>query len=149
MTETIHGTALVFGTTGLLIRGPSASGKSLLARDLLSQAKALSIHGSLISDDRVKLSVKGGRLIGEAMPQTAGLIEIRNRGIAETRFQKSAIIRLIVDFAPPPDLERMPEEAELQTEIMGLTLPRQMLPAGQRVALDIVCEALKQAVARA
>lgn len=35
----VHGTAIVLGTTGLLITGPSGSGKSALALSCLSEVR--------------------------------------------------------------------------------------------------------------
>lgn len=138
MTEFEHATALIYGNLGLLIRGPSGSGKSLLARDLLTHARTSSTFAALVGDDRVHLRVQGGRLIAEPHPRTAGLMEVRYHGIIETHYRKQAVIRMVVDFVPQDSLERMPEEGEFQINIMGLTLPRQILPAGQRVALDLV-----------
>jgi len=138
MTQFEHATALIYGNLGLLIRGPSGSGKSLLARDLLTHAKTASIFAALVGDDRVHLRVQGGRLIAEPHPRVTGLLEMRYRGIIETDYRKQAVIRMVVDFVPQDSIERMPEKGEFQINIMGLTLPRQILPAGRRVPLDLV-----------
>lgn len=141
MMEYTHATAVLVGTVGVLIRGPSGSGKTLLARDLIDQARTRSILGILVGDDRIGLRVRGGRLIATPHPDIAGLIEVRYRGLVETHFRQAALIRLVVDFVPQQDLDRMPEETEFQIEIMGLTLPCQKFPAGQRVAPDLITEA--------
>ena len=144
MTAAVHATALVVGTSGLLVRGASGSGKSLLARDLLGFARTRSMFGVLIGDDLVRLQAQAGRLIAHALAEPSGLIEMRNRGLVNIPTQKAAVIRLVVDFVPQAELERMPEESELRTQIMGLTLPRQPLLAARRVPLDIVFDALER-----
>lgn len=142
MSEFVHATAVLIGTDGVLIRGPSGSGKSLLARDLIADARAHAMFGILVGDDRIGLRVRGQRLIATAHKDIAGLVEIHYRGIVETQFRQAALIRLVVDFVPQQDLDRMPDEAEFHTEIMGLTLPRQMVPSGCRIAPDLVLGAL-------
>lgn len=142
MTDYVHATAVLVGTDGVLIRGPSGSGKSLLARSLVAHAHAHSMFGILVGDDRIGLRARGGRLIATPHPEIAGLIEIHYRGLVETQFRAAALIRLVVDFVPQPDLDRMPNEAEFRTEIMGLTLPCQKLPAGRMIAPDLISTAL-------
>lgn len=142
MTGYVHATAVLIGIDGVLIRGPSGSGKSLLARDLIAHTRARSMFAILVGDDRIGLSARGGRLIATPHPDIAGLIEVHYRGVVETQFRPSALIRLVVDFVPQADLDRMPEETEFHTEIMGLTLPCQKLPAGRRIAPDLISTAL-------
>lgn len=142
MTDYVHATAVLIGTNGVLIRGPSGSGKSLLARDLVTHAHDRSMFGILVGDDRIGLRLRNGQLIASPHPDIAGLIEVHYRGIVETQFRPAALIRLVVDFVPQPDLDRMPDEAEFRTEIMGLSLPCQKLPAGCRIAPDLISRAL-------
>jgi len=142
MTEYVHATAVLIGTDGVLIRGPSGSGKSLLARDLVAHAHARSMFGVLVGDDRIGLTARGGRLIATPHPDIAGLIEVHYRGLIETQFRPAALIRLIVDFVPQANLDRMPIETDFQTEIMGLNIPCQKLPAGRRIAADLISTAL-------
>ena len=54
--ETIlHATCIAWQGRGVLIRGPSGSGKSALALGLMA-------HGAvLVADDRVKLSLQNGQ----------------------------------------------------------------------------------------
>ena len=49
----IHATAVVYGESGVLILGPSGSGKSALALALLARARDSGLFGALIGDDRV------------------------------------------------------------------------------------------------
>ena len=69
---TVHASAVQSGTTGILIRGPSASGKSRLAFDLILAGRAGKIPATiLIGDDRVLLETNAGHLIAKA-PDTIG-----------------------------------------------------------------------------
>ena len=60
----IHATAVLVGNHAVLIRGPSGSGKSRLALDLLLAGRAGQIAPSvLIGDDRVHLLLRKGQLV--------------------------------------------------------------------------------------
>ena len=78
---TIHGTALVLGQAGVLLRGRSGAGKSLLALALLERWALKGLAAGLVSDDRVILELVDGAIVMAAPPSIAGLIELRGRGI--------------------------------------------------------------------
>lgn len=61
--------------TGVLIEGPSGSGKSDLA------LRALTGNFRLVADDRVIVFASGGSLFGRAPKVLAGLIEQRGLGV--------------------------------------------------------------------
>lgn len=69
-------TAVAIGGRALLIEGPPGSGKSSLALALIDRGAAL------IGDDGIGLSACDGSLWAAPAPATAGLIELRNVGIA-------------------------------------------------------------------
>ena len=119
---TIHASCVVLGEAGILIRGDSGSGKSTLARDLLDHAEAAGLFGRLVCDDRVALSVRSGRLVARALPAIAGRLEIRGIGLVALPYEPAAVVRLVVDCGSPAP--RFPEEAGLQIELLGVTLPR-------------------------
>ena len=64
-TENLHATAIVVGATGILITGPSGSGKSEMALSLLETARGRGLYSALVSDDQVLVSVQNGRLLAE------------------------------------------------------------------------------------
>ncbi|MCF8473264.1 MAG: hypothetical protein K9G26_01100 [Emcibacter sp.] len=103
----IHGTGVFFEGKGLLIRGPSGSGKSDLALRLLA------LGGELIGDDYVEVSSKGkGCAIMAAPKNIEGMIEVRSVGILKVPFRPKADIHLILDLVARNDhvhLERLPE----------------------------------------
>jgi HPr kinase/phosphorylase len=125
---TIHAGAAWVDGTGVLVRGPSGCGKSsLLLALLLADRQA----NRLIADDRVVVSVEAGRLRASAPEPLAGLLEIRGQGIVAVPHIAAAAIDLVVDLEPIERCSRLPEPAELRTEIAGITLRRLALPMGQ------------------
>ena len=77
-----HATAVLAGPRAILIRGPSGSGKSKLAWDLLEAAREGKLHfARLVADDRVALSALNGKLIASAPQTIAGKIELRGSGV--------------------------------------------------------------------
>ena len=121
MSATIHATALIVGHRGVLIRGPSGSGKSSLAVSLLQ-----SVDGTftrLVGDDRIHLEAAHGRLLMRPALALQGLIEIRGVGIARRPFEPVAVAHLIVDLAAT-DAQRLPQSADLSTSIDGVTVAR-------------------------
>jgi HPr kinase/phosphorylase len=124
----IHATALVFRESGILIRGPSGSGKSSLALSLLTLAQDRHCFGGLIGDDRVILEARSGRLTARCAANIEGLIERRGCGIVRANGPKTALIRLVVDLLPrgeePP---RIAHRADDCATIAGIALPRLIL----------------------
>ncbi len=142
----VHATGLVLGKHGLLLRGPSGSGKSLLALSLLDEWEARGQPGKLVSDDRVELAVEAGQLVMYPPRQIEGLIELRGRGLVARPFAARARLHLVVDFVDR--LERMLEEEELVTELLGVPVARCPVPKAGVVdsghQLLLVREALRQ-----
>lgn len=137
----IHASAVVSGTTGILIRGPSGSGKSQLALELILAGRAGQIPPTrLVGDDRVHLVRDGSRVLVRPVDALHGLIEIRGLGIRRTDIAAEADVRLVVDLAAA-DGERLPPPEALTTECEGVTLPRLPVGAGYR-PLPIVLAAL-------
>jgi HPr kinase/phosphorylase len=137
LSEIVHATAVLVGARGVLIRGPSGAGKSTLAALLISQG------ARLVADDRVHLSCCHGRIVATTLAPLAGLAELRGRGIVNAPHERSAVIRLVVDIEGGEALERAPEDAQLACDILGLTLPRQPVPAASDRARLLVAEALR------
>jgi HPr kinase/phosphorylase len=122
VTHNIHATGLVLGQVGLIIRGPSGSGKSILALDLLEHHQA----GLLVSDDRLDLTIEDTGLVMYTAPNLGGLIELRGRGIIGRPHVERAPLHLVIDLVD--DLVRMPEPDAFVTELFGVTLPRAPIP---------------------
>jgi len=122
----IHATGLVLDGTGLILRGPSGSGKSLLALDLLEQWQARGRAAALVSDDRVEIIAGDGWLSMQPAPNIGGLIELRGRGIVRRPFVTEAPLHLVIDLVDT--LERMLEEDALVTELYGVGVARAPVP---------------------
>ncbi len=121
---TVHASAVLVGARAVLIRGPSGSGKSRLALDLIEAARTGSLlFARLVGDDRVHLETAGGRLLVRPAPALAGLIEVYGAGLLHLPHEASAIVGLVVDLAAA-DAERLPEAKQGQAEIDGIIIPR-------------------------
>jgi serine kinase of HPr protein (carbohydrate metabolism regulator) len=137
----IHASAVMVGARAVLIRGPSGSGKSRLAFDLILCGRSGQLPATvLVGDDRVRLATVDGQLLVRPAPPLAGLIEIRGLGIRRCDHVGQAIVDLVVDLAAT-DATRMPTSAALHTKIDSVMLPR--IPIGSNYSpLQIVIAAL-------
>ena len=121
MAPTIHASAVLFGPRGLLIRGPSGSGKSRLALSLLRHAGPG--FARLVGDDRIHLESAHGRLLMRPAAALVGLIEIRGIGIVRLPYEPVAVASLVIDLAAP-DAIRLPQETALETRIHDVAVAR-------------------------
>jgi HPr kinase/phosphorylase len=112
----LHASCVQFEGAGLLIRGPSGSGKSDLAIRLIDAG------ARLVADDRTELVREGNRLIASAPRAIAGLLEARGVGIVRVPALARAAIALVVDLAPAEAVERMPGNSRVS--LLGLKVPR-------------------------
>ena len=117
-TELVHASAVACGTTGLLIRGKSGSGKSALAIELVARG------AELVSDDQVHVTCKDDGLLMSAPAALANRIEARGLGIlgAATR---PAWARYVVDL-DVPETKRLPEPQETVIAGVALSLVRRV-----------------------
>jgi serine kinase of HPr protein (carbohydrate metabolism regulator) len=140
MTEapTIHASVVLTGRKAALIRGPSGSGKSQLAWELLQNVLPFA---RLVADDRAHLEVRAGRLLVRPANTLAGLIEIRGLGIRQLPYEPLAAVGLVVDLAAA-DAGRLPPREAAQTTLEGVSLPRLAVAPGM-AALPLVLAFLK------
>src|SRR5215469_6116539 len=100
MTATIHASAVLVGARAILIRGPSAAGKSRLAWELIEASRNSAVRfARLVGDDRVHLQSAGGRLLVRPAEALAGMIELRGVGIMRRDHEPCAVVGLVVDLA--------------------------------------------------
>ena len=130
----MHATAVVYGETGVLILGPSGSGKSALALALLGRARDIGVLGALVGDDRVWVRAIAGRLLASGAEELAGIIERRTVGLLSAPYESFAVIRLSVELSPRcGGWPRLPDEPDGVT-IEGVRLPRLVLDSGLSAA---------------
>ena len=140
--STIHASAVLVGAKAVLIRGPSGSGKSGLAWNLVQAAQQGALpFARLVGDDRILLEAQAGRLLVRPVPALAGLIEIRGLGIRRLRFESVAAVGWVVDLGAE-DAARLPADLAGNTNITGVILPRLALAAGMQ-ALTLVLATLQ------
>ena len=94
------------GWAGVLITGPSGSGKSDLALRLIASG------WRLVSDDRTVLWTSGGRVWAKAPPPLAELVEARGVEIVRIPRREVAPVALVAACLPPDkEPERLPGKA--------------------------------------
>lgn len=94
---------MAIGGDGVLLRGPSGSGKSDLALRLIDAG------ARLVSDDQTELRRDGDAVIMQAPQTIAGRIEVRGVGILRVPTVGHAPLSLVVDLVAPDRVERLPE----------------------------------------
>lgn len=147
----VHGTGLLLGSAGILLRGPSGAGKSVLSLALLDRWEGRGAPAFLVSDDRVDLTRTGNHLIMHAPQRLEGLIELRGRGIVTRPHRSGVALHLVIDLVP--DLVRMLEEDALVTQLVGGEIARAPVPDSNTVSLGhqvlLVVEAIAALGAKA
>ena len=110
----LHATCVAVAGKGVLITGPSGSGKSALALQLMAMG------GVLVADDRTVLSLTGGQIIATAPEAISGMIEARGVGLLHVPFQTSVPVTLAVDMSRP-QARRLPEPETMT--VLDIPLP--------------------------
>jgi hypothetical protein len=129
VSETVHASCVVVGEAGILIRGPSGSGKSALARALIDLAHERGLFARLVGDDRIVLTTQGGRLVARPVATIQGLMEVRGQGIAQFAHEGAAVVRLVVDCltqSPP----RYPDDSDRMVVVSRVELPHMSIREG-------------------
>jgi len=140
----VHATAVLLGSFGVLLRGPSGSGKSLLALALLDRWESRNQTASLVADDQVRLTRADG-VISMAVPERiAGLIELRFRGPLRRPYRSPVDLHLVVDLLH--EATRLPEPSGFSTDLLGIAVARAPVPRESIIGLGhqviLVVEAL-------
>ena len=118
--EILHATTVAVADRGLLILGPSGSGKSMLAIRLIA------LGAKLVSDDQTRVTVQGGRLIASCPnPDLQGLIEARGLGILRAASVETADLTLAIDLGQP-EPDRLPPRRKVT--ILGAELSLVLQP---------------------
>lgn len=116
---TIHATTVSLDGRGVVLRGPSGSGKSDLAVRLINEGALL------VADDQTVLFIEGGRLKAQPPIEIAGKMEIRGVGIIKLGPPAIVPVFLLIDMSDPADVPRMADFAPV--ELVGQQVPRILL----------------------
>ena len=108
--HTLHGTALVIGTVGLLIEGESGAGKTTLALALIEACRLDGRHAALVADDRVRLALGRQGAIARPPARLAGLVEVPGHGIVGHAHIPACRIDRVIALTDAPT-ERMASAA--------------------------------------
>jgi serine kinase of HPr protein (carbohydrate metabolism regulator) len=129
-TITIHATAVALDGVGVLLRGPSGSGKSDLALRLIDGG------ARLIADDQTVIVRRGGGLFAAPPAAIAGRLEVRGLGIMKLDFAADMRLGAVFDLLPHQAIERLPEP--MTVELLNIKLPLARLdPAAPSAAAKV------------
>lgn len=134
----IHATCIDYQGTGILIIGPSGSGKSDLALRLIMNKNA-----KLVADDRTDIWNQNGKLAAACPNAILGQMEVRGIGICAFPPCPQTEIKLVVNLLLPPQKpERLPV-AETAC-LCGINIPQISLNGLEASAPDKVILACYQ-----
>lgn len=111
----VHGNAVKINDKGILLTGPSGSGKSDLSLRLIDGG------GCLISDDYTEIKAQGGQAILSPPAEIAGRLEIRGIGLMKLSYCRDIPLHLVFELTDRRDIERMPEDRSITFD--GVTVP--------------------------
>jgi len=143
----MHGVFMDVLGLGVLITGESGVGKSELGLELISRG-----HG-LVADDVVEISrIAANTLEGRCPAMLKDFIEVRGLGLlnirtifGETAVRRKMKLRLIAQLVKPLPGGRDPTErlplAEINEEILGVTVPKVSIPVAAGRNLAVLIEA--------
>lgn len=123
MPALVHGTAIVIGTTGLILVGPSGSGKSSMAIRLLAGARSAGHLALLLSDDQVFVDAVNGRLVATAPETIKGRIELYGSGIGHADTIDCAVLQFALQPVATDSSNRIPEENQYWKPMDHISLP--------------------------
>lgn len=89
---TLHASTVALDGQAIVIEGPSGSGKSALALDLLARG------ADLIADDATEVVARGGKLWAQAPATLPAAIEARGIGLLKARLAPPAPIAMFIDL---------------------------------------------------
>ncbi len=134
MMENIYATCLELNHKGILLIGPSGSGKSDLALRLIKEKQA-----KLIADDRTDVELISGEVVATCPQTIQGLLEVRGIGIVKMPHKEQTKISLVIELTNNlEEIERLPQDETitlLGTKIKKIRLYPFELSAVHKVAL--------------
>lgn len=114
MEVNLHATTIAHRGRGLLILGPSGSGKSALALQLIA------LGAALVADDRTIVTRCGDSLLAQCPPALEGLIEARHMGLLRLPPHPANPLHLAIDLSQVETARLPPPRA---FSLLDLTIP--------------------------
>ncbi len=110
----LHASCVQLAGTGILLLGPSGSGKSDIALSLIDAG------ATLVADDQVRVECCEGRLFAGPAQALAGLLEVRGMGILRLPCCARTPLGLAVELDAIGPWPRLPEPTTY--EVLGVGL---------------------------
>jgi|TARA_B110000438_G_C15651424_1_gene579722 serine kinase of HPr protein (carbohydrate metabolism regulator) len=111
----VHATTLQLDGKGVMLCGPSSSGKSDLGLRLIENGALL------VADDRTNLSLDQNMVLASSPAEISGKIEVRGVGIINLKVIEKVQLALVVDLIEAVVVQRMPSEEKI--DLLGIKLP--------------------------
>lgn len=121
-TRIVHASCVAVAGQGVLITGPSGSGKSSLALALMAYGAAL------VADDRTELWPEGAAVMARCPPAIEGMIEARGLGLLHAEMRGPVPLGLVVDLGQTEGQRLPPHRTVMWFErslplVLGQTSP--------------------------
>jgi serine kinase of HPr protein (carbohydrate metabolism regulator) len=134
-TKQLHATCVAINGHGVLLVGPSGSGKSDLALRLVDETGSglgdEKMTSVLVGDDQIVLTRQSDTLVAAPAAALAGLIEIRGVGILKCPYLGQAPLALVVNLMQQAAIERLPEAPGVVFKELGVSIPAIEVDASQ------------------
>jgi HPr kinase/phosphorylase len=125
--QRVHATTISLNGTAVMLRGGSGSGKSDLALQILETSgtglTGQIITTALVADDQTVLLRQDQVILASAPDSIKDLLEVRGQGVLDVKAVQNVPLVLVVDLKPFARIERLPQPEDLQTHILGLSVP--------------------------
>lgn len=126
----MHASCVAVSGRGLLITGPSGSGKSALALRLMA------FGADLIADDQTEVTLETRGLIARCPAALSGMIEARGVGILHAQALPRAKIALVIDMGTA-EPDRLPPRRTVT--VLGTTVDLVLGLGNDHVAAAVLC----------
>lgn len=110
----VHATCVAVAQAGLLIIGPSGSGKSGLALQMMA------LGARLVADDQVDLRMQDGVVMAETVAAIGCLIEARGIGLLRAGSTGPVAVHYVIDLGQP-EPDRLPDHKTIP--VLRQTVP--------------------------